>query len=134
MFAAALGGCLPDIDLAISHLLHGDPWKLHRKATHTPGFVVGAGMLAGFAGFLGAGSVDGERDRVADALTGAAIVGSHLLLDQRVLPYVSTPKGGRGRVRNECVNIAIDLLVYAPMAWLLTRSRAGEPDITSVTR
>jgi len=126
MLAAALGGCLPDIDLVVSHLLHGDPWRLHRKATHTPGFVMGVGMLAGFAGLLGAGAVDGERDRVADAITGATIVGSHLLLDQRVLPYVSTPRGGRGRVRNECVNIAIDLLVYAPIAWFLARSRGPD--------
>jgi membrane-bound metal-dependent hydrolase YbcI (DUF457 family) len=126
LLAAAMGGCLPDIDLAISHLLHGDPWKLHRKATHTPGFAMSAGMLGGFAGLLGAGSVEGERDRIADGMAGAAIVGSHLLLDQRVLPYVSTPKDGKGRMRNECLNVAIDLLVYAPIAWVLTRSRARD--------
>ncbi len=120
MAAAAVGACLPDADVVAGMALYGDPWKLHRKATHTPGFALSVGMLAGFAGLVSAGNAEGERDLVADAFTGAAIVGSHILLDRfKLPPYISTKPGARSRLRNEAVNWALDLLVYGPIAWLI---------------
>jgi membrane-bound metal-dependent hydrolase YbcI (DUF457 family) len=121
MAAAVVGASLPDADVVAGVMLHRDAWKLHRQVTHTPGFALGAGMLAGFAGLLSAGNAEGERDLIADALTGAAIVGSHILLDRVKLPsYIDRHPGATGiHLRNEAINGLMDALVYGPIAWLL---------------
>ncbi len=81
-----------------------------------------AGMLAGFAGIVSAGSAEGERDLARDALTGAAIMTSHILLDRTPIPPYfrsnSTTPLGR-RIRNEIVNVLIDTVVYGYIAWRL---------------
>jgi hypothetical protein len=120
LLAAALAASLPDIDIIYSQVLHRDPWKLHRKATHTPGFTLTAGMVAGFAGIVGSESVEGDRDVVMDAMTGAAVIGSHVVLDRLKLPvYVTTRKGGKNRIRNETINMLLDLVMFGTVAWML---------------
>jgi membrane-bound metal-dependent hydrolase YbcI (DUF457 family) len=119
LMAAALAASLPDIDIIYSQVLHRDPWKLHRKTTHTPGFAVTAGMIAGFAGLVSE-STDGERDLIVDAMTGAAVIGSHVVLDRLKLPvYVTTRKGGEGRIRNEAINMLLDLVMFGSVAGML---------------
>jgi hypothetical protein len=120
LLAAALAASLPDIDIIYSQLRHRDPWKLHRKATHTPGFALTAGMVAGFAGIVGNDSLDGDRDLVMDAMTGAAVIGSHVVLDRLKLPvYMTTKKGGKNRIRNETVNMLLDLAMFGTVAWMI---------------
>jgi membrane-bound metal-dependent hydrolase YbcI (DUF457 family) len=129
---AAAGAMLPDGDLAAGYVLHGDPYRLHRKLTHTTGFTTTLGMLAGFAGIVSAGSAEGERDLIADALTGAAIITSHVLVDQVKLPFYRPSHRGTplGRViANEMRNALIDVMVYGALAWRLwPRDRAGVED------
>lgn len=128
MVAAAIGASLPDADVIAGMALHRDPWKLHKKATHTTGFALSAGMLAGFAGLVSAGNAEGERDLIVDSYTGAAIVGSHLVLDRFKIPpyvYAETGAGARARLRNEAINWTLDLIIYGPIAWLLW-PRAGD--------
>jgi len=121
--AAIVAASLPDVDVIAGVAVHGDPWKLHRKGTHTPGFALSTGMLAGFAGIVSAGSAEGERDLVADALTGAILVGSHLVLDKLPIPYLKIRKGApRGVIlRRSAMNWAIDLVVYGLVASTLSR-------------
>jgi len=117
--ASVVAASLPDIDVIAGLALHRDPWKLHRKTTHTLGFMLTAGMLAGFAGILRAGSNDGERDLVADALTGAVVVGSHWVLDYTPFPYLPTKKStpAAHRRRNAAVNWLIDAVFYGAIAY-----------------
>ena len=89
---AAIAASLPDIDIPLGLVLHGDPWKLHRGATHTANFALTAGAIAGFAGLVSTGNVDGERDLIADSIAGAAVIGSHIVLDR--LPYVPDARFG----------------------------------------
>ena len=122
--AAALAASLPDIDIPLGLVLHGDPWKLHRGGTHTANFALTAGALAGLAGLLSTGNVDGERNLVADAMAGAAVVGSHLVLDR--LPYVPDAKFGPVVIGLPLVNWAIDAVQWGAIAWLLwPRDRAA---------
>lgn len=120
--AAVLAASLPDADLFVGLATHRDPYKFHRKATHTPGFALSAGVAAGWLGLVSAGNAEGERDLIVDACTGAAIVGSHLVLDfVTFAPYVRTKRGSSlsTRVRHEALNFAIDALIFAPIAWLI---------------
>lgn len=121
MAVATVAASLPDIDTIYSKIVHDDAWKAHRKGTHTLGFAVTAGMLAGFAGIISAGSAEGERDLVADGLTGAVLVGSHILLDNMPFPYRDLkgvpPPRTIGKV--PAVNWLIDLVVYGAIAWKL---------------
>jgi membrane-bound metal-dependent hydrolase YbcI (DUF457 family) len=119
MASAVVAASLPDTDVLASWALHGDPWKLHRKGTHTLGFATTAGMLAGFAGVVSGGSAEGERDLVMDGLVGAMIVGSHVVLDKLPFPYFNTKKnvGGRRLARNIALNWALDAAVYGAVAW-----------------
>ncbi|MEX2245475.1 MAG: metal-dependent hydrolase [Dehalococcoidia bacterium] len=121
MAIAAVAASFPDVDVPLGMLLHGDPWKHHRKDTHTMGFALTAGMLAGFAGIVRAGSAEGERDLIADAATGAALVGSHVVLDYMPFPYVVMKRGLLGKQigRIAVVNWLIDLVVYGGLAWAL---------------
>ena len=84
--AAAIAGSLPDVDIIIGKLLHDDPWKLHRKGTHTMNFAVAAGALTGLAGIVRSEAIEGERDLLMDAALGAAVVGSHVVLDKVPIP------------------------------------------------
>ncbi|HEY8173377.1 MAG TPA: metal-dependent hydrolase [Dehalococcoidia bacterium] len=117
--AAIVGASLPDTDVLAGLALHRDPWKLHRKGTHTFGFALSAGMVAGFAGLVSAGNAEGERDLVADALAGAVIVASHVVLDKLPFPYLPAKKKmPRGkRLRNVAANWIIDAAVYGWLAW-----------------
>jgi membrane-bound metal-dependent hydrolase YbcI (DUF457 family) len=116
--AAIVAASLPDADVILGLALHGDAWKLHRRGTQTLGFALTAGMLAGFAGVISAGSAEGERDLVADAMTGAALVGSHIVLDRLPLPYVPLRRGGslRRLVAVSAVNWSIDAVVFGALA------------------
>jgi hypothetical protein len=123
MAAAAIGAGLPDVDVIPGLLMHRDPWRFHRGATHSTGFTMTAGMLAGFAGIVSAGGTEGERDLVRDAFTGAAIMTSHVLLDRTPLPpYFATKRRKTSSwafVRNGILNCAIDAIVYGYIAWRL---------------
>ena len=121
MAAAVVAASLPDTDVILGLLLHGDPWRLHRQRTHTMGFALSAGMLAGFAGLISAGSAEGERDLIADALTGAMLVGSHVVLDSAPLPYF-TPKSGTPAAQSvsiHALNWLFDAVAFGALAWLL---------------
>src|SRR5438093_9256875 len=115
MAGAVIAAGLPDLDVPAGMLLHRDPWKLHRtkNGTHTFGFALTAGMLAGFAGLVSAGNSEGERDVVADALTGAVLVGSHIALDKLPVPYLSLKARTHRRtlIRHIC-NWAFDAVLY----------------------
>lgn len=126
--AATVAASLPDVDVLVGLLLHRDAWKLHRQGTHTPGFVLAAGMLAGCAGIVTAGSADGERDLVTDALSGALIVGSHLMLDHLPLPYASVRPGmpRRTMITRTVRNWALDAAVFGALAYQTGRTTAPE--------
>ena len=115
--AAALAGNLPDIDIPLSFLLHGDAWKMHRTWTHTVSFALAAGALAGIAGVVRAESVEGERDLIADTLTGVAIVGSHLVLDK--IPYLPEVPIGPSAAGLRLVNWLLDAIQWGAVAWLI---------------
>jgi membrane-bound metal-dependent hydrolase YbcI (DUF457 family) len=120
LLAAGLAANLPDLDV-IPGVLGGDPWKFHRKATHTLGFGLTAGMLAGIAGVISAGSAEGERDLIADALAGALIVGSHAVIDRAPVPYMKVKKdsGIAMGMMATALNWAGDAALYGALAWLL---------------
>jgi membrane-bound metal-dependent hydrolase YbcI (DUF457 family) len=121
MGASVVAASLPDVDVLAGIALHRDPWKLHRQVTHTLGFALSAGMLAGFAGIVSAGSADGDRDLIADSLAGALIVGSHVLLDKLPFPYLPVRRGMPAglKVRNNTINWLADAAVYGVLAWQL---------------
>ncbi len=115
--AAAVAGNLPDFDIPLGMLLSRDPWKFHRKASHTFGFALTAGALAGLGGVVAAESVAGERDLVADAMRGAVIVGSHVVLDR--LPYFPETNIGPSIFGLSLANWVIDSAQWALIAWLI---------------
>jgi hypothetical protein len=126
--STVVGASLPDIDVLVSLALHRDPWKLHRKGTHTLGFATTAGMLAGFTGLVSAGNAEGERDLVADALTGAIIIASHVIMDNTPFPYLPTKKKmpRNARIRNVVGNWLLDAAVYGYIAYRFRpRARAS---------
>ena len=95
--AAAMAGNLPDVDIPLGWLLHNDAWKMHRTWTHTAAFALTLGALAGLAGVVRAESVEGERDLIADTLTGVAVVGSHLVLTRSLPSEVPVGPSVAGR-------------------------------------
>jgi membrane-bound metal-dependent hydrolase YbcI (DUF457 family) len=113
---AAVAASLPDVDIIAGWLLHGDSQKLHRQATHTLNFALTAGALAGLAGVLRAQSIEGERDLLADALVGAAVVGSHIPLDAVPIPRI---KLGPSFLGMTLANWILDAAIWAPLAWAL---------------
>jgi hypothetical protein len=129
MAAAVVAAGLPDADVIASLALHRDPWKLHGGGTHTLGFALTSGMLAGLAGLVSAGSAEGERDLIADALAGAVIVGSHILLDAMPLPYRKAREGAPARETawKTAVNWTLDGIVYGWVAARLWNAGAPAP-------
>jgi membrane-bound metal-dependent hydrolase YbcI (DUF457 family) len=130
--AGVVAAGLPDFDVIAGAVLHGDPWRLHvhGQGTHTLAFALTSGMLAGLGGLVSAGSAEGERDMIADALAGAVLVGSHIVLDALPMPYVKIRKGTRLReaVWKSAVNWSMDALVYGLVArrlWTRSDGRAG---------
>ena len=105
--------CLPDVDVPVGALIGKD---IHRGPTHTPNFALTAGMLAGLTGILAAENVEGERDLVYDALTGVAVVGSHLVLDRVPYPpYLAGPK----LLGVPLANWVIDAVVWGAVAYAI---------------
>lgn len=112
---AGLLASLPDADIALGLALHRDAWKLHRQGMHSANFALTAGALLGVAGLVRAGDAHGERDLVLDALTGAAIVGSHVAMDALPIPAI--------RVGPKFLNMHIghwilDSIAWSVLAWL----------------
>ena len=115
--ATALAASLPDADIVAGWLLRrDDPWKLHRKVTHTADFAVTTGALAGMAGILRAENADGERDLVRDALVGGAVVGSHIVLDAVPIPAL---RWGPAVLRMSLANWIADALIWGAVAWAI---------------
>lgn len=130
MAVAVVAAGLPDADVIAGAVLHRDPWKLHvhGAGTHTVGFALTSGMLAGFGGLVSAGSAEGERDLIVDTLAGAVLVGSHIVLDAMPLPYLTIRKGAPAReaIRKSAFNWALDAVVYGAIAawsWRSSRDR-----------
>ena len=74
-------------------------------------------MLAGMAGVVAAENVEGERDLIYDALVGAAVVGSHVILDHS--PYVPKIPLGPKLLGMPLINWAIDSVQWAVVAYLI---------------
>lgn len=124
---AALAGNLPDADIPLGWLLHRDAWKMHRTWTHTAGFALTVGALAGLAGVVRAESVEGERDLVADTLMGAVIVGSHVALDQ--VPYLPDVPVGPSVAGLPLVNWVLDAIEWGAVAWLIWPKGGAAPTL-----
>jgi membrane-bound metal-dependent hydrolase YbcI (DUF457 family) len=120
MAVGVIAAGLPDFDVPAGWLLHRNAWKLHvhGEGTHTLGFALTSGMLAGFGGLVSAGSAEGERDLVADAIAGALLVGSHILLDAMPLPYLKIRKNTplRAVLLKSVFNWTLDAVVYGFVA------------------
>jgi hypothetical protein len=119
---------LADIDIALGFLLRRDPWQLHRRGTHTLGFLLGVGGLAGAAGLVSAGSPEAKRHLLADASRGAIIAASHVVLDALPRPRLSTwpcmPRQLRRQVAGMSVaSWLLDLIGCGTIAWAI-RPRA----------
>lgn len=112
--AAFCAANIPDLDIPAGWVLKRD---MHRGVTHTPNFALTAGMLAGVTGLVRAESIEGERDLTRDALLGAAVVGSHLVLDR--VPYFPQFDFGPKLYDMSLLNWAIDSLTWAAVAYLL---------------
>jgi len=121
--AAALAGNLPDFDIPISAVVHRDPWRFHRKEMHSLDFALVAGVLAGAAGIVAAESVEGERDLIADAMTGAVVVGSHIALDR--VPYLPVRFGPKVLGLSVGGWLA-DTLLWAAVAWAIWPKKKDE--------
>jgi membrane-bound metal-dependent hydrolase YbcI (DUF457 family) len=126
--ATIVAASLPDADIIAGSILHGDPWRMHRKGSHTFGFTLTAGMLAGLAGLISRGSNEGERDLIADALVGAALVSSHVVLDFLPFPYRVSKRGSRPvRIAGvSVVNWLLDVAVYGAAAWMIWPRKSTE--------
>jgi hypothetical protein len=114
LVAAFFAASLPDVDVPIGAIIGKD---IHRGPTHTPNFALTAGMLAGVTGLLAAESVEGERDLVYDALTGAAVVGSHVVLDS--IPYLPDIHIGPRILDLPLANWIIDAIFWGAVAYAI---------------
>jgi membrane-bound metal-dependent hydrolase YbcI (DUF457 family) len=129
--AAVVAAGLPDFDVVAGLVAHGDAWILHKQGTHTLAFTTTAGLLAGLSGLISAGSAQRERDLVADALAGALIIGSHVVLDRAPLPYLDVPKRGPWRpvLVKSAFNWLLDGLVYGALAYRFWPRAAPHPAV-----
>ncbi len=131
--AAIVAAGALDLDVPLSMLLHRDAWKLHKNkkhGSHTLGFALGAGMLAGVSGMISTSDGDGDRDVVADSLAGAVIVGSHLVLDRMPLPYFALRKA-KSRRRAIAVSVwnwTMDAAVYGFLTMRAWPAETSTPD------
>ncbi len=124
LVAAFFAASLPDVDVPIGAIIGKD---IHRGPTHTPNFALTAGMLAGITGFLAAESVEGERDLIYDAMTGAAIVGSHVVLDR--IPYMPGVNIGPRILDLPLANWIIDAIFWGAVAYAIwPKGEREEPD------
>jgi hypothetical protein len=114
LLTAFLAANIPDLDIPASWILRRD---VHRGPTHTANFVLTAGALTGLSGIVRAESIDGERDLTRDAMVGAAVVGSHLVLDH--VPYFPEINIGPKLYGMSLINWAIDSLTWAAVAYVL---------------
>ncbi len=112
--AAFFAASIPDVDVPIGAIIGKD---IHRQGTHTPNFALTAGMLAGMTGVLAAESVEGERDLILDAMTGAVIVGSHLVLDKA--PYFPDIPFGPKLIGMPVANWVVDAIQWGIVAYLI---------------
>lgn len=112
--AAFFAANLPDVDIPIGGLIGKD---IHRGPTHTPNFAITAGMLAGMAGIVAAESVEGERDLVLDGMTGAVVVGSHVVLD--AAPYFPAINIGPKFMDLPLINWVLDAAAWGLVAYLI---------------
>ena len=129
--AAFFAANLPDIDIPIGGIIGKD---IHRGPTHTPNFTLTAGMLAGLSGIVAAETIEGERDLIMDALTGAVVVGSHLALDAP--PYLPEIPIGPRFFDVTIPNWILDTLLWAAVAYAIWPKDAGvlpEPAEGTVT-
>jgi len=118
--AAFCAASLPDIDVPIGALIGRN---IHRGPTHSLNFAVTAGMLTGLAGIVAAEAVEGERDLVYDALTGAAVVGSHVALDRA--PFVPDIPFGPKLLDLPVANWVVDAILWGAVAWAIWPRDAG---------
>jgi membrane-bound metal-dependent hydrolase YbcI (DUF457 family) len=114
--AAAIAGSLPDGDIILGKLLHNDPWKIHRQGTHTMNFALAAGALTGLAGIVRSEAIEGERDLLMDATVGAAVVGSHVVVDKVPIPEVRI---GPSFIGMSLTNWLIDAAIWGVAAYVL---------------
>lgn len=128
LFAAFCAANIPDLDIPASWVLNHD---IHRGPTHTANFALTAGMLAGVTGIVRAESLDGHRDLTRDAMLGAAVVGSHLVLDR--VPYFPRFSFGPKMYGMALINWAIDSLTWAAVAYLLWPREEAEAPADSGT-
>jgi membrane-bound metal-dependent hydrolase YbcI (DUF457 family) len=112
--AAFFAASLPDVDIPIGALVGRD---IHRQGTHTLNFAVTAGMLAGITGIVASESVEGERDLIYDAATGAVVVGSHIVLDR--MPYFPMLPIGPKLLGMPLINWLIDTAQWGAIAYLI---------------
>lgn len=117
--ATVVAASLPDADVLAGLALHGDAWKLHRKATHTLPFTVAVGFAAGVAGVIRVHRPDGRRDVIADGLAGALLVTSHLVMDRTPFPYFPTKKTTPKHLlmKHHRRNWTVDGAVFGYVAW-----------------
>jgi membrane-bound metal-dependent hydrolase YbcI (DUF457 family) len=117
--ACVVAASLPDGDIIAGRLLHGDGWQIHRGPTHGVSFAAAAGALAGLAGLITTRAQGERRDLLRDALTGAAIAGSHAVLDELWFPY--PPRRWSRRLGTlagpPLAHWLADLAVYGAVAW-----------------
>lgn len=125
--AAFFAANLPDVDIPLGGIIGKD---IHRGPTHSPNFAVTAGMLAGLTGIVAAENVEGERDLMLDGMTGAVVVGSHILLD--AVPYFPDIKIGPRIFDVSIPNWIIDTMTWAAVAYLIwPRDRTPAPDVAA---
>jgi len=115
---------LADADIILGILLHRDPWKLHRRRTHTPAFALSAGALLGAVGVIRVDRGVVRRSLFADALTGAIVACSHLVLDRLSRPQLGakpyTPRPLRKQVAGMSIaSWLVDVVGCGAIAWAI---------------
>ena len=115
---------LADADIVLGILLHRDPWKLHRHRTHTPAFALSAGALLGALGLIRVDRGVIRRSLLADALAGAIVASSHLVLDGVSRPQLGakpyTPRPLRKQVAGMSIaSWLVDVVGCGAIAWAI---------------
>ena len=126
MLAAMALACAPDVDVIPGLLLHGDPWRMHRKLTHRPAVVLGFGAVAG-AVFARRAGVRGVGGATSFAAAAALVAGSHVLLDRLPVRYRYTRRGSPmpTRIANEAMNLTLDAAIYGAALMMTARGTAS---------